>query len=268
MSKNEGKLPAVRRAKIKTALATPGRSRLPAALPEAHGEAVRRDGGTTLVTGRAYVTTLQTIPAEQIFYVDGLKPRGDGPWIGEADKIAWRDEATGYECIVMRADQGGHLGGYVAVPRSHPLYGFERRAIPPELGIEVHGGLTYSRMCEHGPAPDHRIVAEARRICHVPIGASRSAPVVHATDYRVEDAHAWWLGFECNGTSDVVPGDDGHRARAAGVGITQVYRDDAYVCNEVLSLAAQLRAIEDGLPVPPRSGPPLPPLGPDPKRGS
>jgi hypothetical protein len=45
------------------------------------------------------------------------------------------------------------------------------------------------------------------------------------------------------------------------------YRDDGYVVREVLNLAAQLKAIADGRPVPVREGPPLPAIGLDPRRG-
>ena len=215
------------------------------------------------------VKTSKLIPALEIYFVDGSKPSGDHPWLGEADKVVWRDPATGYECIMLRNAAGGFLEGYVGVPRDHPLYGFDRHALPDGLGIAVHGGIGYAEICEDGPTPQRRTVREeARRICHVPSGPARYQPTEHATDYRVEDDHAWWFGFACNGPTDVVPIDPLHRHRdsAAAGGIRQTYRDDGYVCGEVLNLAAQLRAIQDGLPMPERTGPPLPPVGLAPKR--
>lgn len=226
------------------------------------------EGGTSLVVDRPYVMRDRTIAAEEIYFVEGAKPVGGGEWLGEADKVAWRDEASGYECIMMRKTDGGYLGGYVGVPRSHPLYGFDADAIPPDIGVEVHGGLTYSRTCQDGPTPERQIAADARRVCHVPRGSVRHEPTVHATAYRVEDAHAWWFGFECNHAYDLIP-EDGHRSkRFLGAEVSGVYRDDAYVCTEILNLAAQLRAIEDGAPMPVRDGPPLPPVGLDPDRGN
>jgi len=65
------------------------------------GGTVIREGGTTLVTGRAYVTRDGTIDADEIYYVDGLRKDGGGPGLGEADKVAWRDPATGFECIML-----------------------------------------------------------------------------------------------------------------------------------------------------------------------
>jgi hypothetical protein len=229
---------------------------------------VYREDGTTLIVDRPYVMRDRTIHAQEIYFVDGAKPREDGPWLGEADKVAWRDPATGYECIMMRATHGGYLGGYVGVPCSHPLYGFESNALPFELGIEVHGGLTYSRICADGPSPERRIKQEAQRICHTPRAPVRYEPTVHATGYRVEDPHAWWFGFDCNHTYDMIPTDKSRSSRFLGAEVGCIYRDDAYVCTEVLDLAAQLRAIEDGVPLPMREGPPLPPMGLDPRQGN
>ena len=237
--------------------------------PAASNDVVVRDTDATLVTGRHYLAGDRLIPALEIYFVDGSKPSGDHPWLGEADKVAWRDPATSYECIMLRNAAGGFLEGYVGVPRDHPLYGFDRHALPDGLGIAVHGGIGYAEICEDGPTPQRRTVREeARRICHVPSGPARYQPTEHATDYRVEDDHAWWFGFACNGPTDVVPIDPLHRHRdsAAAGGIRQTYRDDDYVCGEVLNLAAQLRAIQDGLPMPERTGPPLPPVGLAPKR--
>ena len=230
------------------------------------GGAVEREGSVTLVTGRDYATRYRVVHASEIYFVDGAKPKVDGPWIGEADKVAWRDEATGFECIMLRKS-GGFLAGYVGVPRDHPLWGWEHGAVPADLGIEVHGGLNYSRVCEEGPSPARRLVAEARRICHLPRTPLRYEPLRQAGEYRVEDPHAWWFGFSCDHIYDVVPGsrDRGSRFMAAETGAE--YRDDAYVVREVVNLTAQLRAIADGAPMPVRNGPPLPAIGLDPQRG-
>jgi hypothetical protein len=49
--------------------------------------------------------------------------------------------------------------------------------------------------------------------------------------------------------------------------VGRTYRDEAYVYDEVVHLAAQLRAIAEGLPKPEREGPPPPPVGLDPHQG-
>ncbi|AGH50178.1 hypothetical protein G432_12285 [Sphingomonas sp. MM-1] len=260
---------------VSTALAIPtaaelvpivGSERALAKLPGTGG-AVAREDGTVLVTGRGYATRDGVIPAAEIYFVDGLRPAGEGVWLGEADKVAWRDETTGYECIMLRATRGGYLSGYVGVPRDHPLWGWEHGAVGPDLGVEVHGGLTYSRICEDGPSPERRLVEEARRICHVPTLPSQYEPVIHATGHRPGDVHAWWFGFDCNHAYDLVPEADRQPQPFLGAEVGAEYRDDAYVIQEILNLAAQLRAVADGVPAPPRQGPPLPPIGLDPHAG-
>lgn len=241
------------------ALATAvGSDRALAKMPGAGGEVARQEG-VTRVTGRDYATSGGTVPASEIYFVRGAKPDGDGVWLGEADKVAWIDPATGYECIMMRDNPEGFLSGYVGVPGSHPLFGRDHDAIPPDLGIEVHGGLTYSRVCQEGPSPQRTILYEARRICHV-------LPLKHATDHRPHPDQ-WWFGFSCDHVYDVVPGRRRERQRFMGAETSAEYRDDGYVVREVLNLARQLRAIADGRSVPAREGPPLPAVGLDPQRG-
>jgi hypothetical protein len=228
-----------------------------------------RDKGVTLVVGQPYAIGDAHIPTDAIYFIDGAKPSGEGPWLGEADKIAWRDVATGYECIIMRDATGGYLSGYVGVPRDHPLYGFEHEAIPAGLDIDVHGGLTYSALCDEGPTPQRRRIAdEARRICHVPPRPPRYRPVSHATDYRVQHDDAWWLGFECNHVYDLIPDHRPDRDRFLAPETGAEYRDEGYVYGEVVHLAAQLRAIADGMPKPKRTGAPPPPRGLDPEQGA
>lgn len=218
------------------------------------GEIVR-DRHVTMVTGVTYLAHGTEIPGADVFFDAEVKPTVSAPWRGEADKVAWRDPVTGYECIIMRDSRYGFLGGYVGVPASHPLYEFNRDAIPSDIGIEVHGGITYAAKCQDGPEPQRVPRYESRRICHVLVGYH---PITDGSDYRVQDAHAWWFGFTCDHIADVVPADRRHASRGASLGIVQVYRDDAYVLAEVRNLAVQLRAIADGVPIPPRVGPPLP----------
>ncbi|NLS27275.1 hypothetical protein S2M10_22700 [Sphingomonas sp. S2M10] len=228
-------------------------------MPGSGGEFVVQDG-VARVTGRDYATTDAVVPAAEIYFDGESRPRYDGPWLGEADKVAWVDPDTGLECIMMRDRTDGFLSGYVGVPDSHPLFGWNHLAIPADLGIEVHGGLTFSHICDDGPSPDTRLIMEARRICHVGRGG---ASVTHATDHRVEEGQ-WWFGFDCNHIYDAVPGDYGSRRRFMGPEIAAEYREDGYVVREIRNLAAQLAAIRDGRQVPARMGPPLPPISLDP----
>lgn len=231
--------------------------------------AVAREGGVTLVTGRAYATDDYLVPAAEIYFDDRAKPLEDGVWLHEADKVSWRDPTSGFECIMMRDADGGFLSGYVGVPRDHPLWGWDEDAIEAaDLGIEVHGGLNYSAICQDGPSPHRSLIMEARRICHAPSSPARYKPLKHATDHRVEDPHAWWIGFSCDHLYDEVPKSLTHPKKFLAAETERVYRDDTYVVREIRNLAAQLRAIADGEPVPPRRGPPLPPISLDPNRGS
>lgn len=80
-----------------------------------------------------------------------LKFGGYGEWVEEADAIEF--EYKGYEAFIIRiwkkehsateeAYFGGHLCGYVKIPKTHPYYGKE------EIDLDVHGGLTFNEMHE------------------------------------------------------------------------------------------------------------------------
>jgi hypothetical protein len=233
---------------------------------DAGAGSVFREKGVTLVAGQPYAMGDRSIIAGAVYYVDvEAGNRRDGR-LGEADKIAWLDPATGYECIIMREPRGEYLRGFVGVEPGHPLYGFGHKAVPPELDIEVHGGLTYSAVCQKGSSPQPRLLEQARAICHV-LRPARFAPIVDATDHHA-GADAWWFGFDCNHIYDLVPGEPRDRARFLGGETGATFKDDGYVYDQVVDLAAQLRAIADGMPKPPRTGPPPPPLGLDPRRAS
>lgn len=224
---------------------------------------VDREADVVRVRDAEYVTREGVVVADEVYFARDAKPTTDGPWLGEADKVAWRDPETGYDCIVLRHESDGTLGGYVGVPHGHPLWGFGADAIPSGLDIDVHGGVTYARICAERPASaPRRLTVEARRICHAHGARPRTQPVGAA------DRDAWWFGFRCDLVHDVIPGPRDHgRRRALEAEVGAIYRDDAYVIAEVGVFAAQLRAVADGEEVEPRSDPP-PPAALDPKRGS
>lgn len=178
-------------------------------------------------------------PMEVAYSVRDRHPTADGPWMEEADKVAWTDPATGYPCIIRREHPGGHLAGFVAVPKTHPLYGHDSSALAT-LGIRPHGGADYADECMTDDP-------EATSVCHVrvlnlgPIGAG--AP-------RHDDA--WWFGFSCNTPFDISPTRDEADAAANRVGLKRDYRDENYVLAHVVDLAAQLQAVGlgDNIPEP------------------
>ncbi|OQW42395.1 MAG: hypothetical protein A4S12_00645 [Proteobacteria bacterium SG_bin5] len=259
------KTPAKAGTQLVPAPAAPAHSLAP--LTDVGIGSVVSEKGVTMVIGQPYPIGDRSVLADAVYYVGG-RIDGRGGRLGGADKIAWRDPASGYECIIMRDTRGGYLSGYVGVPVEHPLYGFDHDAIPPELELEVHGGLSYSAVCDEGPSPERRRLAdEARTICHVPARPPRYASIEHATDYRAAHDGAWWFGFDCNQVYDIVPWEREDRSRFLGQETGATFKDEAYVYDQVIDLAAQLKAIADGKPKPARTGTPPPPLGLDPKKG-
>ena len=160
-----------------------------------------------------------------------------GPWDAEDDRYEWRT-AAGLPGLVVRGPSGA-LCGYVGVEPGHVAHsrswdsadnyaknedGSPDYAKPDETnpvrGLEVHGGITYAEHC-------------AGRICHVP------APG--------EPEHLWWIGFDCDHSFDVSPGNDTFWVTRGLAPIRfglSSYRDVAYVRAEVESLAAQLAALQ------------------------
>ena len=108
---------------------------------------------------KTYPIATTEIEATQLFHVPARHPRGPGPWEHEVDKIAWIDAATGLACTILRQPDGV-LGGYVGVGEDHPLFGFEKDAVPGALGISPHGGLDYAATCKRGP--------EETSVCQMP----------------------------------------------------------------------------------------------------
>lgn len=161
-------------------------------------------------------------------------PREAGPWSDEPDKLAWVDAETGLSCIILR-QASGVLGGYVAVPVGHPLWGFAFDAIPAGLDVSAHRGLDYSESCRE-------YERESIAICHVSERrhSARAHPAGHERDNSND---TWWFGFGCDRAGDLVP--HGYKPplhREEG----EIYRTIDYVFEETRSLARSLKAIEDG----------------------
>lgn len=163
------------------------------------------------------------------------RPPGGGPWTSEPDKAQWVDEATGLDCLIVRANTGA-LCGYVGVPAGHPWHGQRWTEAPAIQELHVHGGVNYSDPCVEGGE-------QAAAVCHVPEPG------------RPDDV--WWLGFDCSHVGDYAPTHEAELSRilpqfaeelaalaetGAGDlrGMHRIYRDFAYVTVQVTSLAAQV----------------------------
>jgi hypothetical protein len=199
---------------------------------------------------------------------------GHGPWDAEPDKRQWVDEATGYDCLAVRAN-GGHWCGYVGVPESHPWHGVGYSACgrspacgeewcehAPEHAIRVHGGLTYAAFCQE-PTPEQwekirAHIPEARaQAALYPEGDSArwlASFLPFADDYEGwaaaqegraichvplpgRPARVWWFGFDCAHFGDQSPA---YAARDMPSFSDGAYRDLAYVEAECAAMARQL----------------------------
>lgn len=159
----------------------------------------------------------------------------DAPWENEPDREIF--SAHGFTCLVNRAvfrDElgnrdarfgGGHLCGYVAVPKGHPWY----KKTDRDLDVRVHGGVTYTSHC--------------------------SGDICHETGESLPD-DVWWIGFDCAHHMDVMPfterllddlsPDLKAKREAMWGGIAEImrptYKTFGYVKAQTIELAAQAHA--------------------------
>lgn len=97
-------------------------------------------------------STIKILEQDHLYTRDQkLKWWGYGEWVEELD--AFRYEYKGYECLVLRICRkesytkeehyfGGHLCGYVVIPKNHPFYALDFTEI--KIEIDCHGGITFS----------------------------------------------------------------------------------------------------------------------------
>ena len=135
-----------------------------------------------------------------------------GPWDSEPDKRQWTDWATGLPCLIVRQDRG-HLCGYVGVAPSHPYY---ETGDPFGLPLDVHGGITFGRMCAEDESAEGAV-------CHI----------------DPNDGDRFWLGFDLAHWGDTAP-----NVMVWNRGGT--YRTFGYVARECERLAAQLAKMFPG----------------------
>ena len=210
-----------------------------------------------------------------------VHPSQQGPWSIEADKIAWFDAATGYGCIIRRAANGGHLCGYVGVGPDHPVFGYLVAALRG-VGIRAHGGIDYAAPCER-PETERATRSIVRRraanmdVCHEPPPTFRTTQHTTKQGRTVLEVSGhddlWWIGFSCNQPTDVIPdprapgADMRHLPSSPNGLVERRYRDEAYVFDQCIWLAAQLKAIDLGGDPSDVVGRWIPALGFDPRSG-
>ncbi|WP_417614176.1 hypothetical protein [Parasphingorhabdus sp.] len=197
-----------------------------------------------------------SIVPTQLFHVPARQPRQEGPWRDEPDKLAWVDPATGLPCLMLRA-RNGTLSGYVAVSAKHPLFGYDYRAVPADLGVQPHGGLNYSAPCDE--ETDERV-----SVCHITGQARERVRQPRGEQERPTfNEEQWWFGFACDKSYDLRPGCyQDHMSAENG----QTYRGEDYVFTQCTNLAHQLAAAggETGSGVPiDTSASTVPPVGLD-----
>jgi len=140
-----------------------------------------------------------------------------GPWSEEPDRESWVDETTGFQCLIQRHPEMGHLCGYIAVDATHPWHDKHYECIH----ADVHGDLTY---------------AGHKRLDN-------------------PESELWYIGFDCAHAGDVVPNLLASYPQWMLHLRDEEYRDWAYVRLEVLSLARQAKdalvkaALADQVPV-------------------
>ncbi len=136
-----------------------------------------------------------------------------GPWNDEPDKKQWRDEETGFPCLIVRNPVGA-LCGYVGVPEAHPWFGVELDSYAEGMEVpDVHGGVTFASFCS----------GHKQGVCHV---------VETGENDRV-----WWVGFDCAHAGDVSPKYDVPTLP------DDSYKDISYVAAQCHSLALQAKEV-------------------------
>jgi hypothetical protein len=123
------------------------------------------------------------------------------------------DTITGYPILLNRSVLGAWCG-YVALPSTHPWAGKRYNEISE--GIKVHGGLTYSDVCQ--------------------------GVMCHETEDGGEPV--WWLGFDCAHAWDFVPEMQRDFLDIFRFNADVTYRTVGYALSQCLSLAQQLKKYE------------------------
>jgi hypothetical protein len=200
---------------------------------------------------------------------------GAGVWQEEPDKVQMVDEATGFDCLIVRNGSGA-LCGYVGVPEGHPYFGVDYDQCAqkppceaswcdhsPSSAVSVHGGLTFADRCQE---PTRELWERWRVQLRSRADEARQYPRGDAAEALREEGHllddyeawyehavasfichrpldgrpdkVWWLGFDCSHSGDLSPKYAADpRLSSFGHGM---YRTIGYVMSQCANLAQQL----------------------------
>jgi hypothetical protein len=151
-----------------------------------------------------------------------------GPWHEEPDILAYVDEATSYNCAIIRG-YAGALNGYVAVPESHVLY-HETWQSGDSIPVAPY---VFTRL------PNHE---KLYRGCKYPLTAE-FCEVIRGhggVNFQIVKHNLKWFGFDCSHSGDMKP----LIKEQFMLGNNGTYRDLAYVQKEVAELASDLLEYE------------------------
>lgn len=200
---------------------------------------------------------------------------GPGPWQDEPDFAAWHH--SGFVCFAVRnMDVTGSWCGYAGVTAAHPFWGknYHECAIgcepkpepaPPKPGepfYELHEKWSNSSLHKRFDIPHYECGHTPEDVIRVHGGLTWANPIgslVMPEAVKVAHPDLWLFGFDCGHAFDLSPQMDAlmrrimpawhtlekdHRqAMRAGTDYSEVYRDLAYVTEEVNNMAAQLALV-------------------------
>lgn len=125
-------------------------------------------------------------------------------WEQEPDFLFWR--RYGLSCLAIRNQETGVWRGLVGISESHRAYGKSLEQLSEEKWfrqIRVHNGISFAGI---------------------------------ASDFGTT---TYWIGFECNASSDLLPIDFGQKKKQS----KGKYRNFAFVRGEIVKLARQLAKV-------------------------
>lgn len=160
-----------------------------------------RTQGTACVFGQPYLTAGGYVGAYAIYF--DWKEGSHDPGALAVRKIVWRDEASGYDCIVLR-DPGGRFGGFVGVPELHAAHGKPWTELRTTRGGGILDAVSTSdRGSLH--AEERSTLAEEARSVSNRIVQLRLDPESFQHPVMLVRDDRWWFGLDPAGPPEPRP---------------------------------------------------------------